>query len=113
MERLLLAACQAFQLRDVGVICGMSRVHAVSQARCYITSVLRRSEFAFSTPEIGKVLGGKNHSTVFYYIKTHSQNLQDESYSRRVGEAEAIRVRLNKEISEAATRNAATEGSPP
>jgi chromosomal replication initiation ATPase DnaA len=110
VEHLLLAACQAFQLRDVDVLRGPSRVHAVAQARCYVASVLRAAGFGFSTPEIGKVLGGKHHATVFYYIKTHPLNLQDEDCSRRVVEAEAIRERLGRERDERSISTTASEG---
>ena len=110
VEALLGAACQAFQLRDIKIIKGRSRVHAIAQARCYISSVLRGEGFRFSTPEIGKILGGRNHSTVFYYLDVHEQNLQDESYSRRVREAEAIRARLSKK--ENATDKIAIKGEP-
>ena len=112
VEQLLAAACQAFHLRDIGVLRGNSRVRAISQARCYVASVLRGEGFAFSTPEIGKVLGGKDPSTVFYYIKAHSLLLKDESYVRRIGEAEAIRERLGRERAEGSIETAATEGSP-
>ena len=97
VERLLLAACQAFQLRDVSVLRGRSRVRAVSRARCYVSSVLRGAGFEFSTPEIGRVLGGKDHSTVFYYLRMHTQHLLDGGHARRVSEAEAIRERLGRE----------------
>lgn len=111
VEMLLEAACQAFQLRNVGVLRGKSRVRAVSRARCYIASVLRGEGFNFSTPEIGKVLGGKDHSTVFYYLKAYSKLRTDDAYSRQVREAEAIRERLGMKTDELSIGTASTEGS--
>lgn len=112
VERLLEAACQAFQLRNVGVLRGKSRVRAVSRARCYIASVLRGEGFNFSAPEIGKVLGGKDHSVVFYYLKTYPKLLKDDIYFRRVGEAEEIRKRFVRKTAELSIGTASTEGSP-
>lgn len=112
VEQLLAAACQAFHLRDIGVLRGNSRVRAISQARCYVASVLRGEGFAFSTPEIGKVLGGKDPSTVFYYLKAHPRLLTDDAHSRRVREAEEIRERLSRETSELPIEPVAIEWSP-
>lgn len=98
VKNLLLAVCQAFQLRGVEVILGRSRVHALVQARCYAASVLRDKKFAFSTPEIGKILGGRDHALILYYLKRYVVLLRDDVHFRdSVQTAESIRERLDKE----------------
>ena len=98
VKNLLLAVCQAFQLRGVEVLLGRSRVHALVRARCYAASVLRAKEFAFSTPEIGKILGGRDHTSILYYLKKYVVLLRDDVHFRdSVQTAESIRERLDKE----------------
>lgn len=98
VKNLLLAVCRAFQLRGVEVLLGRSRVHALAQARCYAASVLRAKEFAFSTPEIGKILGGRDHTSILYYLKKYVVLLRDDVHFRdSVQTAESIRERLDKE----------------
>jgi hypothetical protein len=97
IENLLLAACQAFHLRNVGILRGRSRVHVISQARCYVAAVLRGEEFKLSLPEIGKVLGGRDHSTISYYLKRRDQLHDDAWFHRCSGSAELIRMNLGKD----------------
>ena len=98
VQNLLLAACQAFHLRGIQVLLGRSRVQAVTRARCYAASVLRGEGFNFSTPEIGKILGGRDHSSIFYYLKRHAMMIKYDvaGFPASVREAELIRERLGR-----------------
>ena len=93
VQILLEAACQAFHVRNLHTLLGDSKVQALARARCYVAAVLRGPEFQFSTPEIGKVLGGRNPSTVSYYLKRHESLKEDGGYCLALGAAELIRAR--------------------
>lgn len=98
VQHLLLAACEAFHLRGIHVLLGRSRVQAVARARCYVASVLRGEGFGFSTPEIGKVLGGRDHSSIFYYLKRYDMLVHYDvsHFPDSVRSAELIRKRLGR-----------------
>ena len=98
VQSLLLAACQAFHLRGIHVLLGRSRVQAVTRARCYAASVLRGEGFNFSTPEIGKILGGRDHSSIFYYLRRYDMliHYNVDHFPADVREAELIRERLGR-----------------
>jgi chromosomal replication initiation ATPase DnaA len=61
-----------------------------------VATVLRTG--AFSTPEIEKILGGKHHSTILYYLKAHTKLLGGDVYSSMVVEAERIRRNLDERL---------------
>ena len=98
VQHLLLAACEAFHLRGIHVLLGRSRVQAITRARCYVASVLRGKGFGFSTPEIGKVLGGRDHSSIFYCLKRYDMliHYDIDHFPDSVRSAELIRERLGR-----------------
>ena len=98
VQNLLLAACQAFHLRGIHVLLGRSRVQDIVRARCYAASILRGEGFNFSTPEIGKILGGRDHSSIFYYLRRYAMMIKHDvaHFPASVQSAELIRERLDR-----------------
>lgn len=75
--------CAAWEIPQARVI-SADRSHWASEARHVLMYVLRRTT-DLSLPEIGRAMGGMDHSTVTHGIRRTTERMkQDELFARRV-----------------------------
>lgn len=72
-------------------IASKSRLRKLSVARCLISYFLRR-DTSMSLLEIGKVLGGRDHSTVLYQVNQYNDLYKGDKQFRSI--ADKVQSRL-------------------
>ena len=87
------AVCEHFQI-EIPVLLSRQRSHAVALAR-QVSMFLLKEELHFSLPQIGHMLGGRDHTTILYGCEKIAEAIEEDDQLRR--DVLSIKERLYKE----------------
>ncbi|MBC7261269.1 MAG: chromosomal replication initiator protein DnaA [Chloroflexi bacterium] len=93
VEQVLEAVCEHYGL-DLHLLKSRQRSHAIALPR-QVAMYLLKEELGCSFPQIGEILGGRDHTTVLYGCEKIQLSIEEDDQLRR--DVVAIRERLYKE----------------
>lgn len=93
VEQVLEAVCEYYGL-DMQILKSRQRNHAIAFPR-QVAMYLLKEELGCSLPQIGEILGGRDHTTILYGCEKIQSSIEEDDQLRR--DVVAIRDRLYRE----------------